>query len=247
MIKLNSFVLKIFGFALIILLLLAFPVSAEYYQSGLIDFIQSNHQITVPIFSPTAEISLRAEKDTVLIAAGAENLKLEAGKEYYITQGEINLQQPELKSGWGVQIMASSTAENASQFKNQVEIDFEEQIIVKEEEGLFKVLAGAFNEREQAEAFQQKLQQAGYNGWIREIKIKNQDTDPQQKAENQQVQPYNQEVGEGLNFYNDAGEKIRAAHVFKIRGQFKVEDRKMQGEFQFGPIGNSVLFSYKTN
>ncbi|WP_076545726.1 phosphodiester glycosidase family protein [Halanaerobium kushneri] len=246
-IKLNSFVLKIFGFALIILLLLAFPVSAEYYQSGLIDFIQSNHQITVPIFSPTAEISLLAEKDTVLIAAGAENLKLEAGKEYYITQGEINLQQPELKSGWGVQIMASSTAENASQFKNQVEIDFEEQIIVKEEEGLFKVLAGAFNERGQAEAFQQELQQAGYNGWIREIKIKNQDSDPQQKAENQQVQPYNQEVGEGLNFYNDAGEKIRAAHVFKIRGQFKVEDRKMQGEFQFGPIGNSVLFSYKTN
>ena len=247
-IKLKSFTLKIIAFVLVFLTLTVVPVSAEYYQSGLVDFIQSKHQITVPIFSPTAEIRLQAEEDAVLMAAGAEDYKLEAGKEYYITQGEVELKETELKNGWGVQIMASSSVENAREFKNQVKIDFEEQIIVKEEEELFKVLAGAFPERDGAEKFQQQLQEAGYNGWVREIELQKQLSDSEgTAAENQPaVQSSAQEIGEGLNFYSADGEKIREAHVFKISGKFEAQDKKMEGEFQFGPIGSSVLFSYKT-
>lgn len=249
MIKLKSLTLKIIGFLLLFLTLTVLPVAAEYYQSGLVDFIQSKHQITVPIFSPAAEISLQSENGAVLIAAGAEDFKLKAGKKYYISQGAVELKQPELKGGWGVQIMASSTAENASQFKNQVEIDFSEQIIVKEEEGLFKVLAGAFKERAEAENFQQQLQEAGYNGWVREIEVQNMETEAQKEASPAQpaADSTAQEIGEGLNFYSSEGEKLRSAHVFKIKGDFQVEGKKQEGEFQFGPLGRSVLFSYKTD
>jgi hypothetical protein len=248
-IKLKSLTLKIIGFLLLFLTLTVLPVAAEYYQSGLVDFIQSKHQITVPIFSPAAEISLQSENGAVLIAAGAEDFKLKAGKKYYISQGAVELKQPELKGGWGVQIMASSTAENASQFKNQVEIDFSEQIIVKEEEGLFKVLAGAFKERAEAENFQQQLQEAGYNGWVREIEVQNMETEAQKEASPAQpaADSTAQEIGEGLNFYSSEGEKLRSAHVFKIKGDFQVEGKKQEGEFQFGPLGRSVLFSYKTD
>ncbi|MFP4198312.1 MAG: SPOR domain-containing protein, partial [Halanaerobium sp.] len=249
MIKLNSFALKIFSFVLLFLIIAAVPVSAEYYQSGLVDFIQGKHQITVPIFSPAGEISLSSEKEAVLMASGSEDFKLEKGKKYSVTQGDVKAKKPEIKSGWGVQIMASSSEESALQFKNQVKIDFEEQVIVKKEGELYKVLAGAFPEREKAEEFQQRLQQVDYNGWVREIELQNGETAPEEKEVKNVVtaQSDNQEIGEGLNLYDADGQKIREAHVFKIKGQFEVNDRKMEGEFQFGPIGNSVLFSYKTD
>jgi len=254
--KLKLFNPKILCFILVILILTALPAAAEFYQSGLVDFIQGKHRITVPIFSPAEKITLTAEADTILMAAGADNFKLEAGKEYYITQGEISVQQkaekirePEAKNGWGVQIMASSSEENALEYKNQAELDFEEQVVVKKEAELFKVLAGAFNEREKAAEFKQQLQEAGYNGWVREIELQSDENERQpEKVENLvTVQRGSQEVGEGLNFYNSDGEKIREAHIFKIKGQFEVNDQKMQGEYQFGPIANSVLFSYKTD
>ncbi|RAK09774.1 stage II sporulation protein [Halanaerobium saccharolyticum] len=259
MFKLKLLNPKILCFILVILILTALPAAAEFYQSGLVDFIQGKHQITVPIFSPAREITLTAEADTVLMAAGAADFKLEAGKEYYITQGEIRVQQkakksrePEVKDGWGVQIMASSSEENALEYKNQAELDFEVQVVVKKEAELFKVLAGAFNEREKAAEFKQQLQEAGYNGWVREIELQADENESQPEAaepgENlAAVQSGSQEVGEGLNFYNSEGEKIREAHIFKIKGQFEVNDQKMQGEYQFGPLANSVLFSYKTD
>ncbi len=258
MFKLKLFNPKILCFILVILILTALPVSAEFYKLGLVDFIQGKHQITVPIFSPAREITITAEADTVLMAAGAEDFKLKAGKDYYITQGAAKKQQEpkssqvETKSGWGVQIMASSSEENALEYKNQAELDFEVQVVVKKEAELFKVLAGAFNEREKAAEFKQQLQEAGYNGWVREIELQGDQGDEKEsrpeKVENlAAVQLGSKEVGEGLNLYNSEGEKIREAHIFKIKGQFEVNDQKMQGEYQFGPIGNSVLFSYKTD
>jgi len=248
--KLKLLTPKILNILLLILISITLPVSAEFYQSGLVDFIQGKHLITVPILSPAETINIKGGADTILLAAGADEFELEAGQEYYITQGEVKLKQPELKNGWGVQIMASSSEENALDFKNQAEIDFEEQIIVKKEAELFKVLAGAFTEREGAEEFQQQLQQAGYNGWLREIELQSeQDDAASQKVEDviTASESGSDEIGEGLNFYNSEGEKLREAHIFKIKGQFEAEGEKMKGEFQFGPIGNSVLFSYKTD
>ena len=241
---------KIFCFLFLILILTAVPVSAEFYQTGLVDFIQGKHLITVPIFSPVETVNIKAGADTVLTAAGADDFKLEAGREYYISQGEVKLKQAELKNGWGVQIMASSSEENALAFKNQAEMDFEEQILVKKEAELFKVLAGAFTERKMAEEFQQQLQEAGYNGWVREIELQQAEKAAElQKTENliTAEEKAANETELGLNFYNSEGEKLRAAHVFKIRGEFEAESQQMDGEFQFGPIGNSVLFSYKTD
>jgi len=237
-------------FLFLILILTAVPVSAEFYQTGLVDFIQGKHLITVPIFSPVETVNIKAGADTVLMAAGADDFKLEAGKEYYITQGEVKLKQPELKNGWGVQIMASSSEENALDFKNQAEMDIEEQIIVKKEAELFKVLAGAFTEHKMAEKFKQQLREAGYEGWVREIELQQTENDAGlEKTENliTAEETSGDETELGLNFYNSQGEKLRAAHVFKIRGEFKAESRQMDGEFQLGPIGNSVLFSYKTD
>ncbi len=241
---------RIFCFLFLILILTAVPVSAEFYQTGLVDFIQGKHLITVPIFSPLETVNIKAGADTVLTAAGADDLKLETGKEYYITQGEVKLKQAELKNGWGVQIMASSSEENALDFKNQAEMDFEEQILVKKEAELFKVLAGAFTERKMAEEFQQQLQEAGYNGWVREIELQQAENDAKLQKTEKLITAEETAASEtelGLNLYNSEGEKLRAAHVFKIRGEFEAESQQMEGEFQFGPIGNSVLFSYKTD
>jgi len=241
---------KILSFLFLILILTVLPVSAEYYQSGLVDFIQGKHLITVPIFSPAETINIKAGTDTILTAAGAEDFELEAGKEYYITQGEVKSRQLEVENGWGVQIMASSTEENALQFKNQAELDFDVQIIVKKEDELFKVLAGAFAERKKAEEFQQQLQKAGYNGWVRENDLQaGENGSGVKKVDNAAAAPQfgSQEIGTVLNFYNSEGKKLRAAHIFKIKGQFEANAKTMQGEFQFGPIGNSVLFSYKTD
>ncbi|TDO95125.1 stage II sporulation protein [Halanaerobium saccharolyticum] len=253
--KLKMFIPKILSFVLAILILTALPVSAEFYKLGLVDFVQGEHQITVPIFSPAREIPITAEADTILMAAGAEDFKLEAGKEYYITQGafkkqpELKNSQVEAKSGWGVQIMASSSEENALEYKKQAAADFKEQIVVKKEAGLFKVLVGAFKKHKEAGKLQQRLQEAGYKGWVREFEFLSEKTElaPEKAEAPAAFSPESQVIGEGLNFYNSEGEKLREAHVFKIKGQFEAAGKKMQGEYQFGPIGNSVLFSYKTD
>lgn len=247
--KLKRLSPKILSFLLLISILTALPAAAEFYQSGLVDFIQGKHLITVPIFDPAETVNITAGEDTVLMAAGADDLKLESGQKYYITQGEVKPKQPQIKDGWGVQIMASSAEENAVEFKNQAKMDFKEQIIVKKEAELFKVLAGAFSEREKAEAFQLQLQEAGYDGWVREIKLQQAASDAESGKDRLSALPQtaDSEIGEGLNFYNSRGEELRAAHIFKIKGDFKAESQELEGEFQFGPIGNSVLFSYKTN
>ena len=247
--KLKLLTPKILCFLILILILTSFSAAAEFYQTGLVDFIQGKHLITVPIFAPKETVNIKAGADTVLTAAGADDFKLEAGKEYYITQGKVKSRVPELKNGWGVQIMASSTEENAVEFKNQAEMDFEEQIIIKKEAELFKVLAGAFAERKMAEEFQQQLQEAGYNGWIREFEL--QPAAEEAAGEEEKLvsasEVESDKIGAGLNFYNSEGQKLQAAHVFKIKGDFEVESQDISGEFQFGPIGNSVLFSYKTD
>lgn len=229
-------------FFICILSLFTNPVSAKFYQSGLVDYIQANHQISVPIFSPAEKIELSTEADAVLTAAGAEDFDLEKGEKYYITQGDISIEDTNLSSGWGIQIMASSSAENAADFKAQAELEFDNQIVIQEEAGLFKVIAGAFSERSQAENFQGELKELGFNGWVREV---NPTAENNQMEVNKTVD--NNQVGEGLNFFNAEGKKIREAHVFKIKGEFKAAAHQMQGDFQFGPLGNSVLFSYKTN
>ncbi len=242
--KFNLFNKKNFNIIVfvIILLIVSVPVSAEYYQSGLIDFVKSSRQISVPIFSPAKKIEIIAEADTILKASGSDDFKLEQGKSYFVTQGQIKTETAELKSGWGVQIMASSTEAKAEDFKNQAAVDIDKQLMIKEEEGLYKILAGAFTEREGAEEFQQQLKGLGYNGWVREVEVEGGSTEVEVESTEAPGQ-----VAEGLNLYGPEGNKIRAAHIFKIEGQFKAGAHQMEGEFQFGPIGNSVLFSYKSN
>lgn len=240
--KKNSRKILYLLFFICIIMFFANSVSAKFYQSGLVDYIQANHQISVPIFSPVEKIELSTETEAVLTAAGAEDFNLEKGKMYYITQADINIKDNNLSSGWGVQIMASSSTENAADFKAQAELEFDNQIVIQEEAGLFKVIAGAFSERSQAEKFQEKLSGMGFNGWVREVNPASEN----KQAEVKEAVDSNQ-IGEGLILFSAEGEKLREAHVFKIKGEFKAAAHQMQGDFQFGPLGNSVLFSYKTN
>ncbi|MFP4021376.1 MAG: phosphodiester glycosidase family protein [Halanaerobium sp.] len=233
---------------LILILILTAPAAAEYFQGNLADFVKTEKQITVPIFKPTEKIEIRAEEDTVLSAAGSEDLKLEEDKLYFITQSTVTTEDPaagEARSGWGIQLMASSSEEKAVDFKEKAAAELEAELFISEEDGLYKVLAGNFSERSQAEELQQKLEELGYSGWPRESQTARESGEGSElKLEKQTDSGLDKKV---LNIYNAAGEKLREAHVFVVEGQFEAKGNQIQGKFNFGPIGNSVLFSYKTD
>ncbi len=258
--KFSNIILYIF----IVLLLLSTPAAAKFFTGNLTEFVKSEKIISIPIFAPVEKIKIEAGIDTVLSTADNEDLSLKAGEIYFISQNKINIENQraaEPKVGWGVQIMASSDAEKAKEFKVEAAAEIEAELIVLAEDDLFKVVAGFYAERNQAEKLQQDLEAEGYNGWPRELelaeKTKQNDSKPEvepeaeteteTKAETEaETEKAETSVQKGLILYNEAGEKLREAYVFEIAGEFKANSKKMQGEFQFGPLANSVLFSYKT-
>lgn len=268
-------------FIFIVLLSLSSPISAEFFKANLIDFVKSEGVITIPIFEPAEEIEITAGQDTTLAAADGKELNLESGKKYIISQKEIKPPTAEKpledqtasesenvpekpKSGWGIQIMASSTEEKAAAFKKETAGVVKAELRIIEEDQLFKVIAGFYPERIQAEKLQQELEAEGYKGWPREFKIiekeqpavketeakfeNNAEAEPENKVE---VEPESKldsiSDREGLILYNQAGEKLVEAYVFEIEGEFKANSKEMKGSYQFGPLANSVLFSYKTD
>ena len=246
----------IISFIFIALLILSTPTAAEFFQSNLIEFVKTEGIISIPIFAPAEKIEIEVETETTLSAAGSESLSLKAGEKYFIRQNKIKTSSEsqtaakELRTGWGIQIMASSTAEKAKEFKAKAEADIEAKLIILEEDGLFKVLAGFYDQRSGAEKLQQDLDALGYNGWTREFETAEKKKEAKSEVEletEKEVETDGDSVPTGLILYNEAGEKLREAYVFEIAGEFKANSKKMQGEFQFGPLANSVLFSYKTD
>ena len=241
---------------LILLLVLTLPAAAEFFKGSLVDFVKTDRQITVPIFSPTEKIEIKAAADTILTAAGREDLELKKGETYFITQSKLQpaAQPPaaeKAEAGWGVQLLAASTEKKAVDFKETAAAEIDAELFILEEEGLFKVLAGRAAERSRAEALQQQLKEKGYNGWPREFnlaqtggggEVSELKVESEAQSESEAVS-----ASKGLNLYDAEGKKLREAHVFVIDGFFEAEGKQMQGEFQFGPLGNSVLFSYKTD
>jgi hypothetical protein len=259
-------------FISIVLLSLSSPISAKFFQANLVDFVKSEGMITIPIFEPAEKIEITAGKNTVLSAADNEELNLEPGKHYIISQKKIQLpaaeqttaenqnstesltDPTELKSGWGIQIMASSTEEKAAVYKKEAAAEIEADLRIIEEDQLFKVIAGLYPDRAQAEKLQQEIEAEGYPGWPREFKITEKVQPAVKKAEAANKAEAKAEIGtdigsdrEGLILYNQAGEKLKEAYVFEIKGEFSVNSKEMKGSYQFGPLANSVLFSYKTN
>src|SRR6056297_3455556 len=108
--KLSYIILYIF----IALLILSTPAAAEFFQGNLTEFVKSEKIISIPIFSPAEKIEIEAGTGTVVSAADKEDISLKAGETYFISQNDIKKSKEtqtaaELKAGWGIQIMASST------------------------------------------------------------------------------------------------------------------------------------------
>jgi len=243
------------------LLILSTPTAAKFFQANLVEFVKTEGIISIPIFAPVEKIEIEAETDTILSAAGNENLSLEAGEKYFINQNKIKTSSEnqtaagDLRTGWGIQIMASSTVEKAKKFKAEAEADIEAELIILAEDGLFKVLAGFYDQRSEAEKLEQDLKALGYNGWPREFETPAKKKEAKAEAAKTEAEVETEKEAaadrdsarKGLILYNETGEKLREAYVFEIAGEFRANSKKMQGEFQFGPLANSVLFSYKTN
>lgn len=266
----------IFLFILIFLIYNS-AATAKYFQGELKNFIQTEHKITVPVFEPQQRIKIKAVEDTYITAVGKEDLKLEKGEEYYISQFYFDLaktagskikaaeknqvSESELesaKSFWGIQVLASSTKEKAQEFKNELKRQFEVELMIIEEDSLFKVIAGNYEQKNEAEILKRQLETAGYNNlWSREIekrsyKAENNsrtaETEQKERVEeNNSINAESDKSEIGLIFFDKKGEKLREAYVLKISGTFEVEEKIFSGEYSFGPIANSVLFSYKTD
>lgn len=229
-------------------LLLTAPAGAEFYQSGLEDFIKTNHKITVPMFSPAKKYELKIEADSLLKTAGQSDLELKKSKKYYITQADYNRNKSSAEtevSGWGVQIMASSTQKNALEFKNNAAKKIEAPLFLLKEDGLFKVAAGAYTERKEAEKLEKELKEMDYSGWVREVKKEGSaaEVEAEFKIDSEAASDSAQK---SLKIYNSEGKKLREAHVFKVAGDFQIDGQSFEGEYQFGPLADSVLFSCKT-
>lgn len=240
--KLNR-ILYISLLFLISLLLLTSTAAADFFQSGLIDYIEQGKEAEIAIFSPTKKIQIKAAKNTAVITSTGESLNLENNKKYLITPFNFQAPKEKIVSVWAVQLAANSEKERAVAFKEEILKDNstpDMKLKILKEEALFKVLAGDFSERLEAENLKKKLEKRGYKGWVREVKSKQVKAQP----ENQSNSYLQKKV---LNFYTARGKKLTESPVLKIRGSFEAENIHFKGEFEFNPLGSSVLFSYRTD
>jgi len=249
--KLNKLIETNIYIFLILTLIIIFSnnVQAEFFEAGLKEYIINGHQIRVPVFNPVETIELRTKSTTVMRSEEFEDLKLEAGKTYFISMMGINTKRPgaessaedlqsagENKQGPGgaqninqpgekepqpaessgntnstadqavssetqtggtaaqsfnnednmlakennnaelekemrltVQIFASSFEDKAEEFKSEAEKKIDIPFRVSKEEDLYKVTAGNFSERSEAEKYEAQLKELGYGGWIKEM------------------------------------------------------------------------------
>lgn len=242
----------IISFVFIILIILTMPINANFFQSNLIEFVKTKGIISIPIFKPAQKIEIKPTQNTILSAANKEDLNLEAGKLYFISQKQLRISQAkqdsELKTVWGVQIMAGSTKKAVEEFKAKASEKVELEFIILQEDGLYKLAAGFYDQRSEAEKLQQDLKASGYNGWTRELEIlENKESSQTELEFDRKVEINGDSSKEALFLYNEAGDKLREAYVFEIEGKFKADSKELQGKFQFGPLANSVLLSYKTD
>lgn len=249
--------------ALILLLVLNGSAAAAYFRSNLSDFVKTEGQITVPIFVPTEQFAIKTESQAILISNKNDKIELNQGQNYFISQAELELAEAPVtktkKSVWGVQVVASSDLKKAealkveltNQFEQAKKLDFE---ILKEAD-LYKLVVGSYEQRQKAEALQEELESAGFKGWPRQF-VKEIITEPAESAvsKNGDLNKLRLKKGtdlkaepKSLKLYNLKAEKLKEAYTFKLKGDFQIAGRKMSGQYSFGPLAKSVLFSYKTD
>jgi hypothetical protein len=268
---------------LILLLLIMFsqPAGAKYFESGLKDYINNNHLIRVSVFNPADIIEIRTEHKAVLSSSEDEDFKLEPEENYFIVlnsavfNGEAEVDKtaadavssaPEISSKemrYALQILASSTEENAESKREEFAEIIDAELNIIEEDGLFKLLAGNFENREAAEAFEAQLKEKGIEGWIKETMLnveeekqesrsdepgadKAEEQDDSSETTSDESNPAEATTAAAekddnlLALYNSQGEKIRKAESFRINGYFEAKGNELSGDFKFNAFNNKV-------
>lgn len=248
---------------LILLLVLTGSAAAEYFRSNLVNFVQTEGQITVPIFVPTEKFELKTETKAVLMSSENDKIELNQGQSYFLSQAELESAESAVtktkKSVWGVQLLASSDSQKTAALKAELagraELEKELNFKILKEADLYKLVAGRYKKRPKAEALQADLEALGYQSWPRQFEVEI-ITEPAESAvsENEALNKLRVKKdvdlaaeSKSLKLYNSEAEKLKEAYTFKIEGDFQIADQKMSGQYSFGPLAKSVLFSYKTD
>ncbi len=174
---------------------------------------------------------------------------------------------------YALQTFASSTEENAENRLAELEMRIDAELNIIEEAGLFKLLAGNFKNRAEAEAFEAELKEIGIEGWIKEVMLSvggeveqdleavqagddnaagtsSEDNDTDSSADTTQVSDNIDSAEENDNLlalYNSQGEKIRTAESFRINGYFEAKGNELSGDFKFNPFNNKVRIEALTD
>ncbi len=252
-IKAKKMIIYIF-LIFIFLIIISHTVAAEYFQAGLKDYINDEHLIKVPVFNLLTSIELSSDYGAVLSSPGAEDFTLKTGQKYIITLGSTDFktafqkQKAEEESApptadkaspetiFSVQVLASSTRENAEQKMSELKKQLDVEMNIIEEGGLFKLLLGNFSTREEVEAFESELESLEIEGWIK-VQLMAQDT------ETAAPEAGDDSLGTAaqLVLYNSSGEKIREADSFQISGYFNAGEKELSGDFKFSSLNEQLM------
>jgi len=282
-------------------------VEAEYFKSGLKEYITNDHQIKTPVFQPVETIELRTVSEAVLYS-GQQKITLSPRENYFImfydssseapvfssesseqnesraaesaeSNGDLSSdekapewlqldseaeQSIQIEKRYAVQLFASSYQEKAEELQKELELETDFEITILNEDGLYKLLAGAFKEREAAENAEIELQEMDYQGWIKEFDYQfrrenskaegNQgtadldssdstDIEQQDKA----IQTAAEESGEKtqpekmLALYNSEGELILKGEKMQLEGSFEAKGNELYGDFELSLLNKQIM------
>lgn len=272
--KLNTTMIYTF-LILIFIVIFSQTAGAVYFESGLKDYINNDHLIRVPVFDPVDTIEIRTESTAVLSSSDNEDLKLKAGENYFIVLNsrDFNGAEPadsKSKSSaeversaseeireemrYTVQIFASSSEENADSKLIEFGERVDAELNIIEEDGLFKLLAGNFENRTEAEAFESELKAKGIEGWIKETLLPLDDeaveinsaerSSDREEAASEDTAAEDDKL---LALYNAEGEKLREAESFRINGYFEAKGNELSGDFKFSNFNDKVKIEALTD
>ncbi len=209
-------------FSRVIITLLAFlllsgnitAIDQAEFPAQMSEFIAEERIVPLKFFPESSELELTADSELKILPDNTETDSLTVSTDdFRILHNE---EAEASDSFYTVQILATSTRENASELKNKLSSAGFADLQIVDSQDYYRLLVGEFTERDQAEELAGELSEAGYEGWV---------TD------------YNQ--GGQLELWQQQ-DKVLAAGSLKLQGEFTLEGYRFRGEMKISPDNNGL-------
>ena len=153
---------------LIVFLLLTPTLHVEAFSNSLKNFVSNGKKVQIELYNDQSTLRIYTGTDV-------EISNLDKSKRTFLAKNKEYIIEP-YKNGepsWFIQVFATEEKSKAENIKEDIKSDFNGyEVRIRLIDALYKVEVGSFNQESAAERVSQKLNEAGWQTWVKDVEIK---------------------------------------------------------------------------